>query len=204
MTGHVRRRGARSWEIKFDLGTDPQTGKRLTRYHSFKGTKREAEDELVRLKAGAIRGDYVDPSKTSVADFLDRWQRDWVTGNVSPKTADRWHDLVRLHIAPNIGAMPIQKLRAVHLTELYGKLLRAGRGDTGLAPRTVGHVHRTLHRALGHAAQWGLVQSNVAALVSPPRVASVELEILTAPQTQRLLDTLRGRPLYIIVATQPG
>ena len=42
MTGHIRRRGENSWELKFDLGTDPQTGKRLTRYHSFKGTKREA------------------------------------------------------------------------------------------------------------------------------------------------------------------
>jgi hypothetical protein len=54
MTGHIRRRGQRSWEIKFDLGTDPATGKRLTRYHSFKGTKREAEAELIRLKAGAV------------------------------------------------------------------------------------------------------------------------------------------------------
>jgi hypothetical protein len=43
MTGHVRRRGERSWELKFDIGTDPLTGKRLTRYHSFKGTKRQLE-----------------------------------------------------------------------------------------------------------------------------------------------------------------
>jgi hypothetical protein len=37
MTGHVRRRGKSSWELKFDLGNDPLTGKRLTRYHSSKG-----------------------------------------------------------------------------------------------------------------------------------------------------------------------
>jgi len=61
MTGHIRRRGTRSWELKFDLGADPLTGKRLTRYHSFKGTKKEAEIELTRLKAGADRGEYVDP-----------------------------------------------------------------------------------------------------------------------------------------------
>jgi len=74
MTGHIRRRGERSWELKFDLGTDPATGKRVTRYHSFKGTKREAEAELVRLKAGADRGEYVDPSKLTLAEFLDRWE----------------------------------------------------------------------------------------------------------------------------------
>jgi len=79
MTGHIRRRGERSWELKFDLGTDPVTGKRLTRYHSFKGTKREAVADLVRLKAGADRGEYVDPSKETLADFLDRWEGDLYT-----------------------------------------------------------------------------------------------------------------------------
>ena len=28
MTGHIRRRGAYSWELKFDLGRNPVTGKR--------------------------------------------------------------------------------------------------------------------------------------------------------------------------------
>jgi hypothetical protein len=47
MTGHIRRCGERSWELKFDTGIDPLTGKRLTRYHSFKGRKKEAEAELI-------------------------------------------------------------------------------------------------------------------------------------------------------------
>jgi hypothetical protein len=36
MTGHIRSRGENSWELKFDLGRDPATGKRASRYHSFK------------------------------------------------------------------------------------------------------------------------------------------------------------------------
>src|SRR5256885_17209046 len=74
MTGHIRRRGARSWELKFDIDADPLTGKRRTRHHSFKGTKREAEAELVRLKAIANRGDYVDASKVTLGDFLNAWK----------------------------------------------------------------------------------------------------------------------------------
>jgi hypothetical protein len=94
MTGHVRRRGDRSWEIKFDLGTDPLTGKRLTRYHSFKGTKREAEGELIRLKAGVDKGEYVDPSKLTVAQFLDRWE-EWAAGQVSAKTLEQTNEGLR-------------------------------------------------------------------------------------------------------------
>jgi integrase len=51
MTGHIRRRGEHSWELKFDIGRDPATGRRLVEYHSFKGTKREAKDKLTELTA---------------------------------------------------------------------------------------------------------------------------------------------------------
>src|ERR1700757_1448010 len=100
MTGHARRRGERSWELKFDLGTDPLTGKRKTRYHSFKGTKREAEAELVRLKAGAARGEYVDPSKATLGEFIDRWEL-WAAGQVSAKTLERYKELAAHHVRPH-------------------------------------------------------------------------------------------------------
>jgi hypothetical protein len=40
MNGHIRRRGEHSWEIKFDLGRDEKTGKRITQYYAVKGTKK--------------------------------------------------------------------------------------------------------------------------------------------------------------------
>ena len=72
MTGHIRQRGENSWELKFDLGRDPVTGKRETRYHSFKGTKREARAELVRLSAEALKGDYIDATAETIGQFLNR------------------------------------------------------------------------------------------------------------------------------------
>ena len=163
MSGHIRRRGERSWELKFDLGRDPVTGKRETRYHSFKGTKREAQAELIRLSAEAIKGVYIDATTETVGQFLDRWSRDWATHNVSPTTLERHRSLIDKQILPHIGQHLIQKLRPVHLAELYGKLLREGHAaGAGLSSRTVGLVHRLLHRALGHAVKWGVVQQNAA------------------------------------------
>jgi integrase len=62
MTGHVRRRGEKSFELKFDASKDATTGKRRIRYASFKGTKREAEAELIRLVAEYNAGLSIDPS----------------------------------------------------------------------------------------------------------------------------------------------
>jgi integrase len=99
MTGHVRRRGSHSWELKYEIGTDALTGKRRIRYVAFKGTKRAAELELARLVAQNASGEGIDPSKATVAEFVTRWERDWATANVGPKTLERYRQLLRLYSA---------------------------------------------------------------------------------------------------------
>ena len=85
---------------------------------------------------------------------------------------ERYRQIIRLYVVPQLGAVRMQKLRAVHLNELYVALLRAGgRDGAQLSARSVGHVHRVLHRALGHAATWGVTTQNVASLVDPPKGA---------------------------------
>jgi integrase len=201
MTGHIRKRGAHSWELKFDIGTDPLTGKRRIRYQSFKGSKRDAEIELARMVSENAGGLGLDPSKATLAEFLDRWDRDWATDNCSGKTIERYREIIVLYIKPHLGRVRIQKLRAVHLNELYAKLLReGGKAGRALAPRTVGHVHRLLHRALGHAATWGVITQNVASVVNPPKVPDTELTILTEDHIRAVIRNLEGRTLSPIVS----
>jgi integrase len=201
MTGHIRRRGKSSWELKFDLGTDPLTGKRATRYQSFKGTKREAERKLTELLSQADKGMLIQPSNETVSAYIDRWVRDWVTINVSLKTGERYRELLDLHVRPRLGWLPLQKLRPANLGELYATLLREGRRDgQGLAPRTVGQLHRVLHKALAVAVDWDLLPNNVADRAKPPRVAAAEIEILVEDQVRHLLENLRGHWVYPIVA----
>jgi integrase len=201
MSGHIRRRGERSWELKFDLGCDPVTGKRRIRYLNVKGSKAEAKIELARLVAKNAAGERVDPSKETVAEFTERWGRDWASINTGAKTWERYRELLKLHVIPHIGTIRVQKLRATHLAELYAKLLRAG-GHEGrpLAPMTVTHVHRVLHRLLGHATTWGVIATNVASVVSPPPIAETEIAILTEEQINAILRHLQGRTLRPIVS----
>jgi integrase len=200
MKGHIRRRGERSWELKFDLGRDP-SGKRQIRYLSFKGTKKGAEIELARLIAQNAAGEGIDPSKETIAEFAQRWDRDWLSLNVGPKSLERYRQVLRLFIIPYLGGMRLQKLRAARLAELYAKLVRAG-GHKGrpLSAASVGYAHRVLHRMLGHAATWGVVTTNVAASVSPPPLPEGEITILTEVQIGATLRHLEGRTLRPIVS----
>jgi hypothetical protein len=47
--GHIRPRGPGAWELKYDVDRDPKTGRRITRYKTVRGTKRDAQRELRKL-----------------------------------------------------------------------------------------------------------------------------------------------------------
>jgi len=196
-TGNITRRGKHSWRLKFDIGRNPATGERQTRLVTVRGTKKQAQEELAKLIASTATGQYVDASKATVAQFAERWLRDWAARNTSNKTYTRYEQLLRKHVCARIGTVPVQKLRAADLQGIYTAM-------DGLADRTRLHVHRVVHRMLRHAAQWGVVHQNVAALVDAPTVRGQEIDVLTAQQMQAVLETLRGRSLYPIAAVALG
>ena len=72
MKGHLRERSPGHWAIILDV-RDPETGKRKRRWHSFKGGKRQSQGECNRLISEMNRGTYLEPSKTTLAQFFDRW-----------------------------------------------------------------------------------------------------------------------------------
>lgn len=205
---NITRRGKNSWRIKFDIEGAAGAG-RQTRYVTVRGTKKEALVEAAKITAAISRSEYVEGSKETVSQFVERWLRDWTKGNTSNKTYSRYEELLRLHVTPALGTKRIQKLRASHLQSLYATLQRKTEADgtpkkKALAARTVLHVHRAVHRMLRHAAQWGVVHQNVATLVDAPSVQETEIDILTPGEVQAVLRTLKGRPIYALATVALG
>jgi Phage integrase, N-terminal SAM-like domain len=154
--GSIRQRGKQSWELKFDLGRDPVTGKRISRFVSFKGTKREAQAELTRLLNRKNEGTYVDPTKMTLGEYLEHWLTVDIDRRVAAKTAIRHRQIVENNIKPRLGHVPVRKLTATHIEALEADLQREGylkgtKKGQGLSAQTVLHVHRTLSQALEHA-----------------------------------------------------
>jgi integrase len=198
MKGHIRQRG-KGWAIILDV-RDPQTGERRRKWHSFAGTKRQAQAECARLITEMKSGSYIERHRQSLNDFLDKWERDWASNNLSPKTAERYWQLLQKHVRPHLGARPIQSIQAEDLNRLYSSLHQK------LAPRTIKHIHRVLHRVFGHATKWGAIKRNVVTLVDTPKVPLTEAAALQLTEIPVLLAGLRSRALYplIIVALGTG
>jgi integrase len=193
MKGHIRERSPGHWAIVIDV-REPQTGKRKRRWHSFAGTKRQAQLECARLINELQNGATVDPSRITVDAFLDRFLSDWVALHTAARTAERYTCSVA-HVRRHLGDRRLQSLRPADVAALYAALSKAG-----LAARTVKHVHVVLHRALGQAKVWALVKDNVAEMVKPPTAATEEAKILQPDQARELLARLRGHPLYLLAS----
>jgi integrase len=199
MSGHLRRRGEQSWELKFDAGRDPETSKRITQYHSFIGSKREAQQKLTELMAAVAKGAYVPRSSITVGEHvverIERWER---LGKISGKTAERYRELHENQIAPHLGTILLQGLKSSAIERWHATLKTGGRkdGTGGLSALTIRHAHRLLSKALKEAARHDLVVRNVASDEAPPRVEREEVTILTGQQVRDVVEALRGTPVY--------
>ena len=73
MKGHIRERGKGNWYAVLDV-IDPGTGKRKRKWHRLDATgKKEAQTEKAALITQLATGTYIDPQKTTLAEYLDRW-----------------------------------------------------------------------------------------------------------------------------------
>jgi integrase len=215
MKGCVINRGPNTWALKIDIGKDPVTGKRRSRWHTVHGGIRKAQGKLTELLGTVQDGAYVDRSDSTLEAFLENWLTGFMVRQVAPTTYERYCDLLRLHVIPHIGHLRLQDVTATAIDTLYTKLLIEGRHQKkagGLAPRTVHHVHRVVKMALKKAAKNNLTKGNPADDATPPKVEEAEIECLEWADVKRLLAFLetgpdgKPRPMYLpsLIAATTG
>src|SRR5262245_2499116 len=200
MKGSVRRQGEESWEVRLYLGRGPN-GRKLYKSHTVKGTKRRAQSELNDLLSKLQRGEYVAPTRTTVAEYLERWLADYASIKVAAKTYERYAEIVRSHLVPALGHHPLARLQPLHIQAYYSEALQQGRRDGrgGLSAQTVVHHHRVLREALQKAVRWQLLARNPADAVEPLRPQRREMEVFERGEVERLLDAARETWLAVLV-----
>jgi integrase len=197
MKGHIRERSSGHWAIVIDHH-DPMTGQRKRRWHSFAGTKRQAQVRCAELVAEMQRGTSIDPSKITVGEFLDRFDRGWAALHVSTRSRERYRFALN-HVRRHLGDRILQKVHPAEIAALYASLTREG-----LAPRTTRMVHVALHKALGQAKNWGILRDNPADVTRPPKAPDKETSMLQPSEAAALLEHLRGQPVYLIALLALG
>lgn len=189
--GSIYRREDGRWEAKIDLGR--VNGKRV-RKSIYGRTRREVQEKLARLQADRLRGLPIVDERTTVRDFLTQWL-ETVRGRLRPKTYRSYEQIVRVHLIPYLGSLPLAKLQPHHVQQLV-----ASRLEHGLSPRTADYCRVVLRAALNDALKWGIVHRNVAALVDPPRQERRRFQAWDVDEARRFLEAARDDRLGALAA----
>jgi integrase len=174
------------YDFAVTLGRDPATNKRKQLTRRGFPNKRAAQTALNKLIADYEAGVHVDHSKLDLKTFLtDRWlpARE---AKLRATTFARYESIVNRHLIPNLGAVPLQKLRPEQLQAWYGRI-----GEQ-LAPKTIANIHGCLHKALRDALRWGLVARNVADLVELTPSRSPVQQVWSPAQLRTFLEATKS------------
>lgn len=188
--GTIKSRSSGSYRIRYSLGRDPVSGKRRFATATVRGTRKEAERELVKLLRTVDKGEHVDPTRVTVGDWLTLWVNT-TRAEVSPKTHERYAEIVRCYLVPYLGVIRLQQLRTTDIQKAYNQFERDP------SPRTRRHIHRILKSALARAVEQQALSRNPAdALKRLPKVERQPVTVLTAEQSTHFLKAIRHTTTY--------
>jgi len=201
MKGHLRERpkGSGNWYAVLDV-RDAATGKRKRKWHSLDASgKREAQIECATLIASIRSGTYLEPDKTTLEEFLERWL-EHTKPNVAPRTHERYAEIVRRNLVPLVGRAILSRLKPAQIAEAYSRALSKGTGGKGpLSPQTVMHMHRVLKQALKQSVRGEMLHRNPADAIDAPKVERRQMQVYDVSQTVKLFEAVRGHRVFIPV-----
>jgi integrase len=203
MRGHTRQRSKGSWEIAIDIGRDPATGRRRQHFETVRGTKKSAQLRLAELLVAVEGGSYVKPKRLTLGEYLQEWLQGYVELNCSPRTKSSYEMIVRKHIVPDLGEIPLSRLEPRQLQDFYCRHKAEGRvnGKGQLSTRTVRYCHCLLSEALGHAVKMGLVARNIAQATNPPHVERKARPVLAPEDVPNFLEAAAQTPYHALFYT---
>lgn len=199
--GTIRQRADGRWEGRYVIGYDekgyPKTKNVLAK------TKRECAEKLQKLKEelGGIKSDKVKPDMR-FGDWLEYWYETHSKPKIRPTTQLGYESRIRLHIVPEIGSIPLNKLTQNDLQQFYARLKKNGRKTLterfgeGLSDRMVRMCHATCRSALEKAVQDGLIRTNPAIGCKLPPKRAREMQVLDRDELQRFLIQAQAEGYY--------
>lgn len=178
------------WCGQVTLGYNPETGKPVRK--TFYGkTRQEVAEKLTRALREAQIGLLTPREKMNLAQWLNLWLDLYKKPILRTTTYERYAGLIKNHIVPTLGSLPLEKLRPEQIQSFYLE-----KEKEGLSGRSVQFIHVVLHGALKQAVKLGYLPYNPCERTQPPKAKAREIRILTKEELERFLSCAREHRLY--------
>ena len=183
MAGSLRQRGRNSWELTVYIGYDTKAKKRRYATKTVQGTKREAERALAKFVTEVSSSGRVATGPISVEQVLTKWLAAR-KAQLAASTVDRYEVAIKL-IPDAIKGMPVSKLRAHHIEDLYSELVASGQSGSSV---------RKLHWAMRGAMEWAYKRSHTGLIatdgVDLPPLGARKISPPSSEDVRKVVDRL--------------
>ncbi len=204
------------WEAQVTVGADPGTGKQIRKTYTGK-TQKEVREKMQAAAVAVQDGDYFEPSKMTVADWLDLWLKEY-SADWKHLTKQKYECVCRIHLKPALGACKLSKLTTPQIQSFYNELGRTGKVSRKredkkteaertepLSPKSIRLIHGVFSKALNTAVRVGYIRRNPAELCTIPKLQKKEINPLTDKQIKSFAELCKsedyGRVYLLILFT---
>lgn len=173
--GSKRKRGD-AWQLRVYVGGGRYVSK------TFRGSEREADRALRRMLDQHDSPGRRTPTDLTVAEWCDRWCDTREADGLAAETLRGYRAKIRTHIAPTIGAIPLDRVTVDDIERVLRLMT-----DRGLSVASRRQTYAVMRRALEDAALRGHLSSNPAQLVRAPTVRWTPPDIPDSRQVGKIL-----------------
>jgi integrase len=184
--GNVRRLPSGRWQARFRDGLGSPRSKTFA-------TRGDASRYLARVRTDIDRGNWFDPDagrqllRAYAEDWLDRRR---VRGrSLAPRTSERYRTLLRVHILPVLGHLPLSRLDQAAVRHWHSRLLEA----EPPGPATVAKTYRLLHAICNSAVIEQKIARNPCMIPGASIETNPERPTATLGQVYRLAEAVGDR-----------
>ena len=167
-TGHA-------WQVRY---RDPD---RVERSRTFR-TRDEADRFARKVEVSKDEGSYIDPSLGKT--LFREWAEDWLASSepgLKPHTIAGYRTLLRKHITPTFGSMPLAKVRPVDVRKFVAELSAAGMSSSRV--RSTYFLLQAIFRA---AVESGYIGRSPCLGAKLPRAVVREMLFLSADEVRTI------------------
>jgi integrase len=148
--------------------------------------KRDAELYLGKVESLLVQGEWTDPNraKVSLSDYAERWVAE--RAGLRPRTVELYRWLLKKHVLPMLGPIPLGKLSTPIIRNWRAELLVAGVSETMAAK-----AYRLLRAVLNTAVEEDrIIPRNPCRVRGADREVASERPVLSVAQVFELADAM--------------
>jgi integrase len=184
------------WMAYLSTGRDHETGK-IKRVYYYGKTRAEVSNKLKLSLADQQCGTFIEPKKETFDHFIAQW----LTAknvSISASTRSKYERLSRVHIAPGLGDIEIQKLTRADIQKFITDKMET------LSPKTLAEIHMIIKNILDLAVEDRVIVRNVCNKIELPIIVAPKIRILTEEEMSAILTACYGTRIYDVVFLEYG